>query len=149
MGLRGPATLVAVDLRRWFRSRGRSDDASGRSAAKRRVVRGPHDDPNLSDDELVAQRTEWFEAYTAQLNVFAPRSDALYSCPCCGHPTLTERGAYEICRRCGWEDDGQDDHDSSVVRGGPNGRLSLDAARAEYDQLGSKRLPHTPPSKPR
>lgn len=108
----------------------------------------PGDDPNLSDDELIAQRTTWFEAYTSQLNVFAPSSDAEYSCPCCGHPNLTERGAYEICRQCGWEDDGQDDHDSSIVRGGPNGRLSLDAARSEYEQSGAERLPHTPPSDP-
>ncbi len=29
-----------------------------------------------------------------------------------------------------WEDDGQDGHDADVVRGGPNGRLSLIVARA-------------------
>lgn len=30
---------------------------------------------------------------------------------------------------CFWEDDGQDDHDASEVRGGPNGVLSLEDAR--------------------
>lgn len=108
----------------------------------------PGDDPNLSDRQLIAQQTNWFEAYTSQLNVFAESSGTEFSCPCCGHPTLAERGAYEICRQCGWEDDGQDDHDSSVVRGGPNGRLSLDAAGSEYEQSGAERLPDTPPSEP-
>lgn len=45
---------------------------------------------------------------------------------------MSERGGFEICRVCNWEDDGQDDHDSHVVRGGPNGSLSLDDARAAY-----------------
>jgi hypothetical protein len=50
------------------------------------------DDPTLSDDQLLAQRAMWFEAYTARLNVCAPRSDSNYAWSCCGHPTLTERG---------------------------------------------------------
>jgi hypothetical protein len=30
----------------------------------------------------------------------------LYTCPCCGHLTLSgPPGSYEICRICGWEDD--------------------------------------------
>ena len=68
--------------------------------------------------------------------------------PCCGHLTLAERGGYEICVECGWEDDGQDDHDSKVVRGDPNGRMSLDDARAEYVQRGKSRGDHRPPSAP-
>ena len=54
------------------------------------------------------------------------------SCPCCRCWTLSERGAFEICDECGWEDDGQDDEDADVVRGGPNGALSLTAAREIY-----------------
>lgn len=111
-------------------------------------MRGPHDDPSLSDEELVARRKRWFEGYTSQLNVFAPYVNNGYSCPCCGHVTLGERGGYEICRECEWEDDGQDDHDSDVVRGGPNGLLSLDAARAAYTARGGKRLVHRSPSEP-
>jgi hypothetical protein len=53
-------------------------------------------------------------------------------CPCCRYWTLTERGAFEICDECNWEDDGQDDEDADVVRGGPNGSLSLTAARELY-----------------
>lgn len=112
------------------------------------VERGPGDDPNLSDDELLEQRRRWFSSYTSQKNVFAPEGAESYSCPCCGHRTLDERGAYEICGQCGWEDDGQDVHDSHVVRGGPNGRLSLDHARRRYVEGGGTLQPHTPPSLP-
>ncbi|MFD5717252.1 CPCC family cysteine-rich protein [Streptomyces sp. NPDC127036] len=38
---------------------------------------------------------------------------------------MAERAAYEICPVCFWEDDGQDEHDASEVRGGPNRGLSL------------------------
>jgi hypothetical protein len=91
---------------------------------QRSVYRGPGDDPRLTDEELMLRRTAWFHMYTAQQNVFASPGPDLYSCPCCGHPTLTERGGYEICGECGWEDDGQDDHDSEVIRGGPNGPVT-------------------------
>jgi hypothetical protein len=60
----------------------------------------------------------------------APRE--LVACPCCGHRTLSARAEFDICVECGWEDDGQDDHDADVVRGGPNGRLSLTQARSDY-----------------
>lgn len=113
------------------------------------VRRGPDDDPSLSDEELFAQRKAWFDFYNRQLNVYAPVGDAKCTCPCCGHRTLDERGGYEICPQCGWEDDGQDNHDSGVVRGGPNGKLSLDAARAAYVEHGGVRKPHTPPSAPK
>jgi Cysteine-rich CPCC len=66
----------------------------------------------------------------------------------CGHVSLAERGGYEICRECWFEDDGQDDHDADVVRGGPNGRLSLADARAAYVEKGGNPLPHRPPADP-
>ena len=36
-----------------------------------------------------------------------------------------------------WEDDGQDDHDADEVRGGPNGDLSLAAARRNFREFGA------------
>lgn len=119
-----------------------------RDRPQQHVLRGPGGDPSLTDEELIRLRTAWFRGYTAQRNVFAPRGPELWTCPCCGHPTLTERGAYEICDECGWEDDGQDDHDSAVIRGGPNGLLSLDAARARYTDSGRTRGMHCPPNAP-
>ncbi|WBW96088.1 CPCC family cysteine-rich protein [Oceanirhabdus sp. W0125-5] len=35
--------------------------------------------------------------------------EVLKSCPCCGYQTIAERGQYEICSVCHWEDDGIDD----------------------------------------
>jgi hypothetical protein len=105
--------------------------------------------PNSADEELVQRRVAWFEAYTAQRDVCAERGSTLYTCPCCGQATLDARGDYEICGECGWEDDGQDDHDSAVVRGGPNGPLSLDAARAQYEARGGIRGIHERPASPR
>jgi hypothetical protein len=60
-----------------------------------------------------------------------------YPCPCCGYRTLTELGAFEMCPVCWWEDDGQNDADADVVRGGPNGDLSLTDARANFRALGA------------
>ncbi|MEU2435954.1 CPCC family cysteine-rich protein [Streptomyces rubradiris] len=64
-----------------------------------------------------------------------PSGDAargLVACPCCFQRTLEERADFEICPECGWEDDGQDDSDAHIVRGGPNGSLSLAQARLDY-----------------
>jgi hypothetical protein len=71
-------------------------------------------------------------------DVVAPRQpQPAYRCPCCKFKTLGERAGYEICLVCFWEDDGQDDHDADVVRGGPNGELSLSQARSNYLQSGA------------
>lgn len=66
-----------------------------------------------------------------------PGDGGRHACPCCGCRTLDERGMYDICPVCFWEDDGQDDHDADAVRGGPNGPLSLAAARANYAASGA------------
>jgi len=58
-------------------------------------------------------------------------------CPCCGCKTLHERGMFDICSVCFWEDDGQDEYDADVVRGGPNGSLCLTEARANYRRFGA------------
>ncbi|MFF5703091.1 CPCC family cysteine-rich protein [Streptomyces sp. NPDC012794] len=65
----------------------------------------------------------------------APSNDpanGLVTCPCCFERTLEERANFEICPECGWEDDGQGDADAHLVRGGPNGSLSLTQARLDY-----------------
>jgi hypothetical protein len=60
----------------------------------------------------------------------------MVACPCCGHATLSERGAYQICPVCFWEDDGQDSADADEQRGGPN-RVSLREGRASYLRSGA------------
>ena len=95
-----------------------------------RVVRPGDDapDPDDPDAEPVSPR--------------APLTDAdllphgMLACPCCGHATLSERGLYQICPVCFWEDDGQDNHDADVERGGPN-RVSLRRGRASFRAFGA------------
>ena len=60
-----------------------------------------------------------------------------FSCPCCQHLTLGAQGGFEICPVCFWEDDGQDDDAATVVRGGPNGKLSLKQARENFKVCGA------------
>ncbi|MEV0490026.1 CPCC family cysteine-rich protein [Streptomyces atratus] len=66
---------------------------------------------------------------TPFVNIHGKAEDGPYRCPCCGFVTLGERGNYEICSVCFWEDDGQDDHDADRIRDGPNGRLSLNTVQ--------------------
>lgn len=99
--------------------------------------------------EETEQRKRWFESYINCLEMHSidlPRKEGLmYRCPCCGSRTLEERGGYDICPVCFWEDDGQDGNDADTVRGGPNGRLSLTQARKNYQDIGASskdRLKH-------
>ena len=54
------------------------------------------------------------------------------TCPGCRYPTLKEKGAYEICKVCNWEDDEQnDDNADEIVSGGSNGNISLTQNRLQ------------------
>ena len=102
----------------------------------------------ISPEEL-ARRLAWFDEYTARLDV-QPSALPL-RCPCCGCKTLGERLGFEICEVCFWEGDGQDNHDAEVVRGGPNGSLSLIEARANYSTHGAceaSMVEHVRPPRP-
>ena len=79
--------------------------------------------------EELARRTARFNEYMARLESQPPALPL--RCPCCRCKTLRERGGFDICEVCFWEDDGQDDHDADVVRGGPNGALSLTQAAGQ------------------
>ncbi len=71
-----------------------------------------------------------------------------FLCPCCGFRTLAQRGVFEVCPVCRWEDDGQEDYDADVIREGPNGDLSLTEARRNYKRIGAceaTMLPHVRP----
>ena len=78
--------------------------------------------------------------------VFQPRrADKAYRCPCCKFKTLHERGGFEICPVCFWEDDGQDEADADRVLGGPNYNLSLRQAQQNFKRIGAmdeRVLPH-------
>jgi len=96
--------------------------------------------PELQQEQ---ERLAWFEAYTYMRNVSKPQSPGvIYPCPCCGFKTLSERGGFDICPVCFWEDDGQDEHDADVVRGGPNYTLSLTKARENVRECGACERKH-------
>jgi hypothetical protein len=87
-----------------------------------------------SEDRL-RERREWFDAYFTRINAGiqkATKIGARYNCPCCGYPTLDERGGYQICQLCYWEDDGQDDPHADEIWGGPNKGYSLTRARENF-----------------
>jgi hypothetical protein len=90
---------------------------------------------DIPSPEEHARRLAWFGQYTTRLE--GQPAGLPLRCPCCGCKSLGERGGFEICDVCLWEDDGQDDHDAGVVRGGPNGTLSLSQARANYLRFGA------------
>lgn len=104
--------------------------------------------------EDLERRSRWFDWYVEQQahnSVHRPARGGPYHCPYCGCRTLDERGGFDICPVCFWEDDGQDDHDAEVVQGGPNGSLSLSEARANYLRFGAceeKMLEHVRPQRP-
>ena len=57
------------------------------------------------------------------------------ACPCCGYLTLDERGTFEICPVCFWEDDGIAEkypNEESSANG-----ISLDRGRANFLRIGA------------
>jgi hypothetical protein len=91
------------------------------------------------DDKLSRKQQEagirWFHGYVERIE---NQPEGLpMRCPCCLCRTLDERGGYDICPVCSWEDDGQDDYDADAVRGGPNGALSLTQARKNFLDFGA------------
>lgn len=65
------------------------------------------------------------------------RKGEKFACPCCGYKTVSASGGYDICNVCFWEDDGQNDEDADVIRGGPNGKLNLSEARRNFADFGA------------
>jgi len=82
------------------------------------------------------ERVKWFNDYVSKVESASDqefeRFGDFFLCPCCGYPTLTERGGYDICLICWWEDDGQDDASADEIWGGPNSDYSLTEARENF-----------------
>lgn len=83
----------------------------------------------VKNDYLIA---EIFE----MLNVIVIIPDAedlsLERCPCCEYKIIKDRGHYEICSICFWEDDGSDE----LERYSPPNHLSLKEAKINFLNLG-------------
>ena len=54
-------------------------------------------------------------------------------CPCCGYKTLDERGSFDICDVCFWEDDGIEELDKES---GPN-RMTLREGKENFEKIGA------------
>lgn len=82
------------------------------------------DSSNLNEEEKAV-----LSAFFARRSMFdfylKENAINIQTCPGCGFPTLSERGGYEICDVCNWEDDNQDDKEADEIWGGPNYHLSL------------------------
>jgi hypothetical protein len=59
--------------------------------------------------------------------------DNLLECLCCGYKTIEERGGYDICPVCFWEDDGSNDPE----RYSPPNHLTLGEAKLNFLKLGA------------
>lgn len=105
------------------------------------------DPTSLGEDyELVLAE---FSTFRKNMENFV-RSNNLkaHCCPCCGYPTLEERGGYEICVICNWEDEDQDGESADEIWGGANGSISLTEARYNFNsslhsyeaQTGKKKI---------
>lgn len=57
-------------------------------------------------------------------------------CPCCDYIALADRGSYQICPVCFWEDDGLD-IDEPDLSSGPNHGLTLRAGRRNFQAFGA------------
>ncbi|MEM7625562.1 MAG: CPCC family cysteine-rich protein [Planctomycetota bacterium] len=58
-----------------------------------------------------------------------------FLCPCCDYVTLEERGVYDICPVCFWEDEERDLDDLDRVSG-PN-HVTLREARQNFADCGA------------
>lgn len=59
--------------------------------------------------------------------------EKLLPCPCCNYQTLVQRGQYDICPVCFWEDDGNNDPNRYS---GPNHTTLLEG-RSNYQEYGA------------
>lgn len=79
----------------------------------------------------------YLESRLAALGIQSPRvegdPESMVACPCCGYRSLENRGEYEVCHVCFWEDDGSDDPDRLSV---PN-HMTLREARENFRRLGA------------
>lgn len=85
----------------------------------------------------MSSKEKWFNQYfdriySSSKNNYKKFGD-YFLCPCCSYPTLSERGEYEICLLCSWEDDGQDTPHENEIWGGPNSNYSLKEARENFE----------------
>lgn len=87
--------------------------------------------------EFKGVRNEYIEREFNQIAnekiVVEGKLEKFEKCPCCGYKTLEERGTWDICEVCYWEDDGIEDLD---INSGPN-RMTLRKAKENFTKFGA------------
>ena len=86
----------------------------------------------MEGNDRLQRRRAFFQENLPELPGATDYRPALANtCPCCGLPTLEERGTNETCVVCEWIDNGQDNHDADEVNGS-NGGFSLVQYRINF-----------------
>ena len=67
------------------------------------------------------------------VSAIAGAPTVMESCPCCGFQTLSEKGSYDICAVCFWEDDGVLEPEK---HSGPN-HMTLAEGQANFKKYGA------------
>lgn len=98
-------------------------DSTTSKYRERNTIKLTANDLQILDDFKTRRLS--FESYLKE-----EKTRKFFTCPSCGFPTLTERGGYDICVICDWEDDGQDDAHADEILGGPNA-ISLTESRLQ------------------
>ena len=75
--------------------------------------------------EQFVQRREKFNNFVKEKQIPIVNRELSFTCPCCGFPSLSQRGKNEICILCNWED---------VHEDGPNIKLTLKEARQDFQR---------------
>lgn len=89
----------------------------------------------MSLKDKLAPVTNEFLASALKIETIVGKPAHREACPCCGIRTLEERGVFDICLVCWWEDDGLDNRNAEM-QSGPNEGLSLTQARLNYQKYG-------------
>jgi len=76
--------------------------------------------------------SEIFKILKLKVNIVDEEDLSLTNCPCCNFRTISNRGEYEICSICFWEDDGSEE----LERYSPVNHLSLNQAKINFENIG-------------
>lgn len=90
-------------------------------------------------DRLYGMRNDYIikeiSKYDINIDNIDGDPEPMLKCPCCQYLSLKERGEYEICPVCFWEDDGTDIISALSV---PN-RMTLETGRNNFSMIGTSK----------
>lgn len=87
-------------------------------------------------DESIGVQNSWLEKKLREIGDTVQvigEPESMVECRCCGHLSLHERGSYEVCPVCFWEDDGLQDLERMS---GPN-HMTLRDGKENFNRIGA------------